>query len=183
MISDKLPCIAEAEKAKILMKKEFLLRNILKRIEKIIDKKITPVDKLGEFCNLLHSRITLYNWVGFYIVERPGKQELILGPFTGENTIHVRIPFGIGICGRVASIGKPYMTENVTGESNYLSCSLSVKSELVVPVLFGGKLIGVIDIDSHSPEAFNHKDLLFLERAAEMVTETVYQLTGKECCE
>jgi GAF domain-containing protein len=123
---------------------------------------------LGELCKLLRASVPHYDWVGFYIVE-PAGDMLVLGPFDGEPTEHVRIPFGKGICGRAAQTGKTFVVQDVTKEANYLACSLAVKSEIVLPIFRNGKVVAQLDIDSHTANAFGKEDEAFLSRVCQMV--------------
>ncbi len=122
---------------------------------------------LQNVCDLLHARVTHYDWVGFYMVDA-GMSELVLGPFAGEPTEHTRIGFGQGVCGQAASMGRTLVVDDVGREENYLACSLQVKSEIVVPMKTGGCLVGELDIDSHKPAAFTEADRVFCETVAEL---------------
>jgi L-methionine (R)-S-oxide reductase len=102
-----------------------------------------------------------YDWVGFYLMNHR-EQTLHLGPYAGAPTDHTTIPFGKGICGQVAVSGNTYLTGDVTAENNYIACSLDTKSEIVVPMYHNGKLIGQIDVDSHTAFAFDQQDERFL---------------------
>jgi L-methionine (R)-S-oxide reductase len=124
---------------------------------------------LQEICRLLHDGIPRYDWVGFYLVESPGSRMLALGPFVGEPTEHVRIPFGRGVCGQAAERRQTVVVQDVTRESNYLSCSVNVKSEIVVPLLRDGVVLGELDIDSHTPRAFGDDDELLLAAVCRLV--------------
>ena len=86
------------------------------------------------------------------------KQQLEIGPYVGAYTDHTVIPYGRGICGQVAGGGKTFEVPDVKAESNYLSCSLSTKSEIVVPMYLGDNLVGQIDIDSHELDPFTPED-------------------------
>ncbi len=91
--------------------------------------------KIFDICQLLKNNVPHYDWVGFYLVHPLRKRELVLGPFIGEPTRHVRIPFGRGVCGKAAEIREIYTVDDVLKEPSYLSCSAMVKSETVVPIL------------------------------------------------
>lgn len=117
---------------------------------------------LQEVCRLLAAGVPHYNWVGFYVVDASG-QALDLGPFVGAPTEHVKIPFGRGICGQAAATGETFIVQDVSKETNYLSCSLDVKSEVVLPIFAGGKIAAELDIDSHELSPFSHEDRRFLE--------------------
>lgn len=124
-------------------------------------------------CNLLHREVPHYDWFGFYLAS-PEDRMLVLGPFAGEPTDHVRIPYGRGICGQAAERAATFRVDDVFAQDNYLSCSVHVQSEIVVPVFdrsgpAGAEVIAEIDIDSHRPAAFTDEDQVFLEKLAEMV--------------
>jgi L-methionine (R)-S-oxide reductase len=115
---------------------------------------------------LLHEKLTRYNWVGFYMLERKGGDTLVLGPFKGTMTPHTRIPLNQGICGAAASSGKTIVVDDVNSDSRYLACSLETKSEIVVPVFVHGIVVGELDIDSHFLAAFGPDDRKLCEHAA-----------------
>jgi L-methionine (R)-S-oxide reductase len=125
---------------------------------------------------LLHEKLTRYNWVGFYMLEKEaGSDILVLGPFKGTMTPHTRIPLNQGICGAAASTGKTIVVDDVNADSRYLACSLETKSEIVVPVFAHGKVVGELDIDSHFPAAFGPEDRKFCEHAAAQVGKFIEQ--------
>ena len=116
---------------------------------------------------LLHGKLTRYNWVGFYMLEKEADRDiLVLGPFKGTMTPHTRIPLNQGICGAAASSGKTVVVDDVHADSRYLACSLETKSEIVVPVFAHGKVVGELDIDSHFLAAFGPDDRKLCEHAA-----------------
>ncbi|NOZ84857.1 MAG: GAF domain-containing protein [Deltaproteobacteria bacterium] len=117
-------------------------------------------------CRMLKERVPHYHWVGLYLTSRETPGLLELGPFAGEPTEHVAIPFGKGVCGSAVESGSTIVVDDVTHEDNYLACSLEVSSEIVVPIIKNGKVLGEIDIDSHDPAAFSEKDRRLLEKIA-----------------
>ena len=140
--------------------------NILKtKIRSIIQSN--KENKLKGICILLRDNVEHYDWVGFYLVE--DKDELVLGPFAGEDTEHKKIKFGQGICGQAAKQEKIFVVPDVSKEDNYLSCSPEVVSEIVVPIFKDNKVIGEIDIDSHKINPFTNEDQKFLQDLAEMI--------------
>lgn len=126
------------------------------------------VGSLKAVCEYLHDTIDTYDWVGFYIAEG---EELVLGPYVGEPTDHVRIPFGRGICGQAADRKETFIVPDVRLETNYLSCSVKVRSEIVVPILSTRGVLGEIDIDSHTPNGFTDDDRALLEGLADKIAE------------
>jgi L-methionine (R)-S-oxide reductase len=123
---------------------------------------------------LLHEKLTRYNWVGFYMLEKDsGRDMLVLGPFKGTMTPHTRIPLNQGICGAAAATGKTIVVDDVNADSRYLVCSLETKSEIVVPVFAHGKVVGELDIDSHFHAAFGPEDRKLCEHAAAAVGKMI----------
>ena len=119
-------------------------------------------EKLLTICRLLSDSISYYNWVGFYFANQDTKT-LHLGPYVGAETDHTVIPFGKGICGQVAVSNNNFVVPDVAAQDNYIACSFTVKSEIVVPLFVNGENIGQIDIDSHVIDPFTEKDERFLE--------------------
>ena len=127
-------------------------------------------EKLLAICRILSDSIDYYNWVGFYF--RNGeKEELLLGPYVGAETDHTVIPFGKGICGQVAVSNKNFVVPDVAAQDNYIACSFTVKSEIVVPLFVNGENIGQIDIDSHVINPFSEADERFLEFVNEEIAK------------
>lgn len=121
---------------------------------------------------LLHEKLTRFNWVGFYVLEKDAERDvLVLGPFQGAKTPHTRIPLNQGICGAAASSGRTIVVDDVNSDPRYLACSLETKSEIVVPVFVNGKVAGELDIDSHFPAAFGPEERRLCQYAAGLVGE------------
>ena len=91
---------------------------------------------------------------------------LVLGPYRGAPTEHVRIPVSEGICGAAVAQGETVIVEDVSRDPRYLACSIETRSEIVVPIRANGKIVGEIDVDSHALEAFGADDRSFLEDCA-----------------
>jgi len=121
---------------------------------------------MGEAVALLQRERPHYNWVGVYLLEG---EELVLGPFVGKPTPHTRIPLNKGICGAAASSGKTLIVDDVQADPRYLACSLETRSEIVVPLVRAGRVLGEIDIDSDAPAAFTEEDRKLLEAVAEIL--------------
>lgn len=139
-----------------------MLDELRSKIPSIINSKAEVHVRLQEICDLLQESISYYDWVGFYF-QNGNKEELKLGPYTGEPTDHTIIPFGKGICGQVALSNENFVVPDVKAQDNYIACSINVKSEIVVPLFVNGKNVGQIDIDSNTPNAFSSDDEDFLE--------------------
>lgn len=117
--------------------------------------------------DLIADRLSHYNWVGFYMLDPGDESALVLGPFRGAPTEHIRIPVTEGICGAAVAHGETVIVDDVSADPRYLACSLETKSEIVVPIRMHGKIVGEIDIDSHELNAFSAEDRYFLEECAE----------------
>ena len=119
-------------------------------------------EKLLKICELLEQNISYYTWVVFYFANHE-TQTLHLGPYVGAETDHTVIPFGKGICGQVAVSNQNFVVPDVAAQDNYIACSFTVKSEIVVPLFVNGINIGQIDIDSNVLDPFTKADEKFLE--------------------
>ncbi|MFM9988206.1 GAF domain-containing protein [Flavobacterium sp.] len=133
-----------------------------KVIEITINTSLSRDEKLLKVCELLEKNIAYYTWVGFYFANHETKT-LHLGPYVGAATDHTVIPFGKGICGQVAVSNENFVVPDVAAQDNYIACSFTVKSEIVVPLFVDGKNIGQIDIDSNVLDPFTEADEKFLE--------------------
>ena len=155
---------------RISAKKE-LPADLEKRIAAILKGNGKRGRKLKAICKLLKDAVTYYDWVGYYAVNKDKSDELILVAYEGEPTEHVRIAFGEGVCGQAAELKESIVSQDVTKETNYLPCSPKVKSEIVIPIFRSKKIVGELDIDSHTASPFTVGDKVFLARIAEMTKE------------
>ena len=146
---------------------EALRQSVTEILEK---EELDSSKKMQQICDLLRNTVDYYDWVGFYF-KNGDKRELKLGPYAGEPTDHTIIPFGKGICGQVAESNQNFVVPDVSAQDNYIACSLTVKSEIVVPMFKNGENIGQIDIDSNTPDPFTTADERFLEFVNEKVAE------------
>lgn len=135
--------------------------SVLGKFMEIKSKTENRDQLLSLTAELLHSEISHYDWVGFYLLDSTERM-LVLGPFTGKPTEHTRIPVGKGICGQVANSKQSMIVQDVTQQDNYIACSLDVQSEIVVPILKDGDFVAEIDIDSHAYAPFSEEDEQFL---------------------
>lgn len=141
--------------------------DLIPELDKLSKSSTTPETLMKGIVALFHEKLTRYNWVGFYMLEKDGDHDmLVLGPFKGAMTPHTRIPLNQGICGAAGSSGKTIVVDDVNSDSRYLACSVETKSEIVVPVFVGGKVAGELDIDSHFLAAFGPDDRALCEHAA-----------------
>lgn len=140
-------------------------QRILQGIDELLTARAENTDWLKEVCALLQRERKHYNWVGVYFLD--GK-ELVLGPYVGAPSPHVRIPLDKGICGAAVREGRTVNVPDVNADPRYLACSLETKSEIVVPIPHprDGRMLGEIDVDSHAPNAFSADDRALLEEVA-----------------
>lgn len=131
-------------------------------ILELLNSTKTTEERLQDLCSYLKDSIDYYDWVGFYFANHE-ERTLHLGPYAGSPTDHTVIPFGKGICGQVAESNANFVVPDVNAQDNYIACSFTVKSEIVVPLFKDGKNIGQIDIDSHVLDPFSDEDERFLE--------------------
>jgi len=115
---------------------------------------------------ILKQELPYYTWVGIYLLEG---DELVLGPFLGKPSPHTRIPLGSGICGAAATERATLIVDDVNADPRYLACSIETKSEIVVPIMDGGRVLGEIDIDSDRPAAFGAVDRTLIEAVAALL--------------
>jgi len=149
------------------------MSELKKRLSSILESpKHNTNEKLEKVCHLLDQEISYFNWTGFYF-KNGDKDELILGPYVGAPTDHTIIPYGEGICGQVAVSNETFVVPDVNQESNYLSCSIDTKAEIVVPIFKDGKNVGQIDIDSHKVDPFTDEDRELLEWLCKEVSKII----------
>ena len=137
-------------------------------------------DLMSIIVGRLQERLRYFDWVGFYMIEPGGVAEdpvLVLGPYVGAVTQHKRIPLNRGICGAAASSGQTVVVDDVNADPRYLACSLETKSEIVAPIFVKDKVVGELDIDSHTPAAFNDDDRELVEHCATLVGKYLEKTT------
>ena len=127
---------------------------------------------LDKMTDALHTHFPRYTGVYIYLLEG---NTLVLGPFRGRPTEHVRIPVGAGVCGRAARVKQTVTVDDVNADAEYIACSLETRSEIVVPILRDDRVLGEIDIDSDVPSAFLDDDRKFLERVAQEIARMFAQ--------
>jgi L-methionine (R)-S-oxide reductase len=130
-----------------------------------IREESDPQSAMERAVAILHE-LPYYTWVGIYLLEG---DELVLGPFLGKPSPHTRIPLGSGICGAAATQRATIIVDDVNADPRYLACSIETKSEIVVPIMDGGRVLGEIDIDSDRPAAFGAEDRALVEAIAALL--------------
>jgi L-methionine (R)-S-oxide reductase len=139
---------------------------VLSRVKTAIESGPDAAVAMERAVAVLKQEIPDYSWVGIYLVDG---EDLVLGPFLGKPSPHVRIPLGRGICGAAATEKATIIVDDVTEDPRYLACSIETKSEIVVPIMQGARVLGEIDIDSDRPAAFDASDRQLLEAVAALL--------------
>lgn len=127
------------------------------------------VANMANVAALIWQFVPRLNWAGFY---RVMDGELVLGPFIGKPAC-IRIPFGKGVCGAAAASGAVQLVPDVHAFPGHIACDAASRSELVVPVLHGGRVIAVIDLDSPQPGRFDEDDAAGCEALARIIAPLI----------
>ena len=138
---------------------------ISKQLAGLIDGESDRIANLANCSALLWQELPGINWVGFYLLKR---NRLVLGPFQGKPAC-TRINMGSGVCGTAATMGKTVIVADVHQFPGHIACDAASKSEIVVPMIKDGQLIGVLDIDSPSVDRFDHLDQQGLENLLQVL--------------
>jgi GAF domain-containing protein len=141
------------------------------------DHEDDPIALLANVAAVLKGHRPRYTWVGFYLF-REHRQELVLGPYQGPPTCTTRIPLDAGMCGLAARTRQTVILPDVRADPRYIACSPSVRSEIVVPLLDGARVLGVLDVDSDDLDAFGPEDQQLLERVAAYVAQKLRRSPG-----
>ncbi|MCM3339227.1 GAF domain-containing protein [Paenibacillus sp. MER TA 81-3] len=135
---------------------------ITQQLSALIDGEPNLIANLANASALLWQGLKNINWAGFYLMD-VAKGELVLGPFQGMPAC-VRIPLGRGVCGTAAKEQRTLIVPDVHAFAGHIACDAASRSEIVVPMVKDGKLVGVLDIDSPLTERFNEDDQAALEK-------------------
>jgi GAF domain-containing protein len=145
--------------------KRELYRQLLAAADALTDGEPDAVANMANVAALLWDSLPELNWAGFY---RNVCGELVLGPFQGRAAC-IRIPFGKGVCGTAAATLEPQCVDDVHAFPGHIACDSASASELVVPIVHEGQLIGVIDLDSPRRARFDEEDLAGCTELARML--------------
>lgn len=143
--------------------KKALLSAIVRLGQTLSDRN----EYLLESARTIQNHFPLYNWVGFYFLEKDNR--LHVGPYVGKVTPHTVIDLDKGICGVAVSQEQTIVVDDVNADPRYLACSLETRSEIVIPIKVRGRIIGELDIDSQKKAAFSPPDRQMLEEVAEII--------------
>jgi L-methionine (R)-S-oxide reductase len=139
---------------------------VIKQLRALLEGESNTIANLANASALLNQFLNEVNWVGFYLME---DGELVLGPFQGLPAC-VRIPLGKGVCGTAAQNQKTERIEDVHAFPGHIACDAASQSEIVVPIVRDGQLLGVLDIDSPIKNRFDEIDQQYLEEFVKELT-------------
>jgi GAF domain-containing protein len=142
-----------------------LYRELLSAADALTSGEPDAVANMANLAALIRELVPDLNWAGFY---RLLGDELVLGPFSGKPAC-IRIPLGQGVCGTAAAARTSQRVADVHAFPGHIACDADSRSELVVPVLRGGEVVAVIDLDSPLPGRFDAEDQAGIEALAALV--------------
>ncbi len=128
--------------------------SLTKQLDALLTGETDYIANLSNASALLNQFLTNINWVGFYILQR---EELVLGPFQGLPAC-VRIPTGRGVCGTAVAQKETIVVKDVHEFPGHIACDAASQSEIVIPLIKNGEVIGVLDIDSPVVNRFSQDD-------------------------
>ena len=138
-------------------------RDLLSQAEGLLHGETDAIANAANLSALIFHGLPDLNWAGFYLLR--GDEELVLGPFQGKPAC-IRIPLGRGVCGTAATRRQSVLVEDVHAFPGHIACDAASRSELVVPLLRDGKVLGVLDLDSPLPGRFDAADQAGIETLA-----------------
>ncbi len=142
-----------------------LYRDLLAAVDAVTEGEADAVANMANTAAVLWQYLPDLNWAGFY---RMIGEELVLGPFQGKAAC-IRIPVGKGVCGTAVATGATQLVADVHAFPGHIACDAASRSELVVPILRDGRVLGVIDLDSPSPARFDADDAAGCEALARLL--------------
>ena len=152
-----------------IINKEEKYQHFLPDWELLISGETDEIAVLANTCAALREAFRFF-WIGFYLVK---DGQLVLGPFQGDVACY-RIRKGRGVCGTAWAEEKTQVVPDVEQFPGHIACSSLSKSEIVVPVIAHGEVLGVLDIDSDELATFDETDRIYLEKLVDVLVKTIY---------
>jgi GAF domain-containing protein len=149
--------------------KPTLYRDLASALEGLVAGEPDGIANMANAAALIWESLPDINWVGFY---RNVGGELIVGPFQGRPAC-IRIPFGSGVCGVAAETCEVQLVEDVHAFPGHIACDSASNSEIVVPIIRDGELLGVLDIDSPRHARFDVEDEAGVVRLAAIMAKAI----------
>ena len=148
-------------------KNEFY-KDLLTQAKGLMSGESDLIANMANLSALMFNRMEKVNWAGFYLYK---EDQLVLGPFQGQPAC-IRIPVGRGVCGTAAQSLQTQLVEDVHAFEGHIACDAASNSEIVIPLVLNGKLLGVLDIDSPEYSRFDEEDKAGLEALAEALLDS-----------
>ncbi|WP_232366491.1 GAF domain-containing protein [Salinimonas sediminis] len=149
-----------------------MLNSFYQRLEQqaraLLSGESDTIANMANISALLYNELDGVNWAGFYLYK---EEQLVLGPFQGQPAC-IRIPMGKGVCGTAAATLTTQRIDDVHAFDGHIACDAASNSEIVIPLVVNGALLGVLDIDSPDFNRFNSEDEAGLTAIANALVET-----------
>ena len=142
---------------------------LIEAAESLLSGQSDPVANAANLSALLFMSLEDVNWAGFYFLKG---ESLLVGPFQGKPAC-VEIPLGRGVCGTAAETREVQRVDDVNAFEGHITCDAASRSEIVIPLVRNGELLGVLDIDSPSLGRFGPEDQALLERIADVYVRSI----------
>jgi L-methionine (R)-S-oxide reductase len=149
--------------------KATLYADLASALEGLVAGERDGIANMANAAALIWESLPDVNWVGFY---RNVGGELVVGPFQGRPAC-IRIPFGMGVCGVAAQTRQVQLVEDVHAFPGHIACDSASNSEIVVPLIRDGELLGVLDIDSPKHARFDSEDEAGCIRLGEILARAI----------
>ena len=149
--------------------KATLYRDLASAVQGLVTGEPDPIANMANAAAVIFETLPDVNWVGFY---RNVAGELVLGPFQGRPAC-IRIPFGSGVCGVAAATRQVQRVDDVNAFPGHIACDSASNSEIVVPLIRDGELVGVLDIDSPKAGRFSEEDEAGVIKLGEILSKVL----------
>ena len=153
----------------VVTNKPELYLELRSQLTSLLEGEPDAIANAANTAALLYHSMPDVNWVGFYFLKG---SDLVLGPFQGKPAC-VRIPLGKGVCGVAAELRQSIVVPDVNAFPGHIACDSASRSELVVPLLKNGTLLGFLDLDSPMPGRFDEADRAGCESLAQLYMESL----------
>jgi GAF domain-containing protein len=147
--------------------KDEIYSELLPQIKSLIEDESDLIANLANVTSALKQAFPSFSWVGFYLMKGG---ELVLGPFQGKLAC-TRIKVGSGVCGTAVLKKETIIVPDVEKFPGHIYCDPDSRSEIVVPIIKDGEVLGVLDIDSYELDNFDETDKFYLEKLVEILLE------------
>jgi L-methionine (R)-S-oxide reductase len=145
--------------------KAALYRDLAEELDALLTGETDAIANVANAAAAIYHSLPRLNWAGFYFLR---DDTLVLGPFQGKPAC-IRIPLGTGVCGTAARERRSILVPDVEAFPGHIACDTASRSELVVPLLRDGRVLGVLDLDSPDPARFDADDQVGCEALADIV--------------